>query len=121
MSSVDRCKRKPVSDLSLLCSLQGIIDVTDTFTCLFGSRDLRGVRCEKPPLMRTGAVGSGGSLLRSGPYVDPAVDVECLAGDVVSVLDQEAHRACYLLWLAEASEGNGLQELLLRLLGYRGD
>src|ERR687893_222617 len=44
-------------------------------------------------------------LLSLGPYVDTAVDVQGLAGDVVSVFYQVAGGAGDLFGLAEAAEG----------------
>src|SRR3712207_8074202 len=59
--------------------------------------------------------------MSSGSDVDPTVYVEGLAGDVVAVLDQEAHRAGYLVRLAEAAERDRLQNLLLLVLGDASD
>src|SRR5215217_3137039 len=81
-----------------------------------------GGECEmRSPARRAGgASGSCGLRLCLGSNVDSAVDIECLAGDVVAVLDQEAHSAGYLVWLTEAPEGDALEELLLGILGDRG-
>src|SRR3712207_6791918 len=59
--------------------------------------------------------------MSSGSDVDPTVYVEGLAGDVVAVLDQEAHRTGYLVRPAEAAERDRLQKLLLLLLRDASD
>src|SRR3712207_2029695 len=73
-----------------------------------------------PARLVGGACGSCGLGLCSGSNVDSAVDIECLARYVVAVLDQVAHGAGYLVRLAEASQGDAFQELLLGVFGDRG-
>ena len=100
MSSVDRNKTYidtnsgEIQRRSLHVHLRGIIEGTDVLACRMDHTP--GGVCEMRSPARPsggGACGSCGLRLCLGSNVDSAVDIECLAGYVVAVLDQEAHSA----------------------------
>src|SRR5919112_659245 len=83
-------------------------------------RGLLSVGLQRGPRRRRGPVCVSQGLWSSGSDVDPAVYIEGLTGYVVAVLDEKAHGAGDLFRLAEAAEGDRLEELIPRLIGDAG-